>query len=323
MNISTRPYENDLYGHASYSSRGSTPPYSQNQSTPYQNIPLTTGDVRNIPASPQPLPRDELNQISTISPATNPAYVVTVQGRERYSIPATPYGFERSSIPATPYGFTQSSIPARPYDTNTHQIPGKEEISQDSTAPGGIGQIDGAGRVNAAEDSVSKAYNNPAEGLLNGLTEQDIRLLTELQKTDTEVRAHEMAHIAAGGQYVTSVAKLELRKGPDGRNYAVGGEVSIDTSPIPGDPRATAEKMRQIQMAALAPASPSNQDRKVAARAAALGAKAMSELMLQQTKERTSDNEFQAFGNRQAADSYSRINGMPLESQKFKTSIYA
>ncbi|MBI9090023.1 MAG: SprA-related family protein [Desulfobacterium sp.] len=113
-----------------------------------------------------------------------------------------------------------------------------------------------------------------------GLTEGELKLVQALKRTDTEVRAHEMAHISAGGQYVTSGAKLEYTRGPDGINYAVAGEVSIDTSAIPGNPRATMEKMRRIKAAALAPASPSAQDRKVAANAAATSASAAGELIM-------------------------------------------
>ncbi len=148
------------------------------------------------------------------------------------------------------------------------------------------------------------------------LSEQELKLLDELQKSDTEVRAHEMAHVAAGGQYVTSGAQLEYRKGPDGKRYAVAGEVSIDTSAVSGDPEATVEKMRQVQRAALAPASPSSQDRKVAASAGALAAEALSELIMLQATERTKGNENKAFGSiRQAADSYSKISAMPIEPQ--------
>ncbi len=146
------------------------------------------------------------------------------------------------------------------------------------------------------------------------LTEQEIRLVEELKSRDAEVKAHEMAHIAAGGQYITSGARLSYQKGPDGINYAVGGEVSIDTSPIPGDPEATARKMRQVQQAALAPASPSSQDRKVASRAASQAAKALSELMLLQVKERVSANEDQAFGSqKKAAESYAGIASIPVQ----------
>jgi hypothetical protein len=121
-----------------------------------------------------------------------------------------------------------------------------------------------------------------------------VKLLEQLKKADREVRSHEMAHVAVGGRYVTSGARLEYRRGPDGRNYAVAGEVSIDTSPVPGDPRATAEKMRAVQRAALAPASPSAQDRRVASRAASEAAQATAELMLLQSRARVAGQEVSA-----------------------------
>jgi hypothetical protein len=70
---------------------------------------------------------------------------------------------------------------------------------------------------------------------------------------------------------------LEFTTGPDGQQYAVGGEVKIDTAPIAGDPEATIEKMRTIQAAALAPANPSAADRAVAAKAAQMAIEARVE----------------------------------------------
>jgi hypothetical protein len=67
-------------------------------------------------------------------------------------------------------------------------------------------------------------------------------------------------------------------RGPDGAQYAIGGEVSIDTAPVDGDPQATIEKMRTVRAAALAPAEPSPQDRAVAAQAMQLMLQAQSEL---------------------------------------------
>ncbi len=99
------------------------------------------------------------------------------------------------------------------------------------------------------------------------LSWEERKLLNELRERDRKVRQHEMAHIAAGGQYVISGPRYKFVKGPDGRMYAVGGEVKIDTSPVPGDPEATIRKMEQVYRAALAPADPSPQDRMVAAEA--------------------------------------------------------
>lgn len=91
-------------------------------------------------------------------------------------------------------------------------------------------------------------------------------IVTELQTRDREVRAHEQAHMAAGAG-LTGGASYTYQTGPDGQRYAVGGEVSIDTGAIAGDPSATIEKAEQVRKAALAPANPSAQDLSVAASA--------------------------------------------------------
>jgi hypothetical protein len=109
--------------------------------------------------------------------------------------------------------------------------------------------------------------------------------IRELQMRDREVRAHEAAHAAAGGAHAGAPA-YDYERGPDGRTYAVGGSVSIDISPIPGDPQATQQKARQIRAAALAPAQPSAQDMKVAQQAQAMAAQARSEIAQEQTAER-------------------------------------
>ena len=112
----------------------------------------------------------------------------------------------------------------------------------------------------------------------NNLTDEEKQEVADLKKRDTEVRAHEQAHVAAGGQYVRGGPSYKYESGPDGKRYAVGGEVSIDTSPVPGDPRATIAKMQVVKRAAFAPAQPSGQDRAVAAQASQEQAKAQREL---------------------------------------------
>jgi hypothetical protein len=102
--------------------------------------------------------------------------------------------------------------------------------------------------------------------------------LAQLKARDSEVRAHESAHIAAGGRYITGGASYTYQKGPDGGQYAVGGEVGIDSSPVPGKPEETAEKMRIVRAAALAPSDPSAADLSVAASAAQVEAEALSEI---------------------------------------------
>ena len=109
-------------------------------------------------------------------------------------------------------------------------------------------------------------------------TSSEYRAVQELKQRDREVRQHEQAHIAAGGSHVRGGAQYQYERGPDGRFYAVGGEVQIDTAPVPGDPAATIRKLEAVQRAASAPADPSGQDRSVAAAAARGIAEARAEL---------------------------------------------
>ena len=94
--------------------------------------------------------------------------------------------------------------------------------------------------------------------------QQDAEQIKELKARDTEVRIHEQAHATVGGQYAGSPS-YEYQRGPDGTNYAVGGEVQIDVAEIKGDPKATIEKMQTVRAAALAPQEPSSADRSIAA----------------------------------------------------------
>jgi hypothetical protein len=108
--------------------------------------------------------------------------------------------------------------------------------------------------------------------------------ISKLQIRDQEVRAHEAAHAAAGGSYA-GAPSFSFERGPDGRSYAVGGEVNIDISPVAGDPQATLQKAQQVIAAALAPAQPSGQDMKVAQRAQSMAATARAELGAQQPEQ--------------------------------------
>ena len=113
---------------------------------------------------------------------------------------------------------------------------------------------------------------------------ESARGLEELKARDREVRAHEQAHIAAGGQHVRGGARFSYQRGTDGRYYAIGGEVSIDTAPVHGDPQATLRKAQAIQSAALAPLEPSSQDRTVAARARQMATQARIEIAQQRSQ---------------------------------------
>ena len=58
------------------------------------------------------------------------------------------------------------------------------------------------------------------------LTSGEEQLVKELEARDAEVKAHDAAHQSAGGG-MTGAATYTYQQGPDGKMYAVGGEVSI------------------------------------------------------------------------------------------------
>lgn len=111
---------------------------------------------------------------------------------------------------------------------------------------------------------------------------KDERLeLEKLKRRDAEVRAHEQAHVSAAGNLAQGGANFSFETGPDGKRYAVGGDVSIDTSAVAGDPQATLRKAQQIRKAASAPVNPSAQDRSVAAQASTMEVQARAEMAQQ------------------------------------------
>ncbi len=128
----------------------------------------------------------------------------------------------------------------------------------------------------AQEQGGTQAANQTAQ-----LSEGERKQIEQLKKQDAEIHRHEQAHAAASGQYA-GAPKYGFTTGPDGQRYANSGHVSIDVTPVAGDPKATIEKMTIVQRAANAPAEPSGADRSVAAKAAA--AKQTVQLQLAELK---------------------------------------
>lgn len=114
-------------------------------------------------------------------------------------------------------------------------------------------------------------------------------MVKELQARDREVRAHEQAHMAAGAG-LTGGATYSYQQGPDGQRYAVGGEVSIDTSTAAGDPETTIKNAETVRRAALAPSNPSAQDMAVAAAATQTITTAQAELARSESSANSSDD---------------------------------
>ena len=120
------------------------------------------------------------------------------------------------------------------------------------------------------EYSPGKKYALPVDDkvpvLSNSLSDEEEAMLRELEARDIAVRAHEMAHMAAGAG-LTSGASFTFQRGPNGRQYAIGGEVQIDMS-SGSTPEDTLNRAKRILSAASAPTDPSAADAAVAMQAA-------------------------------------------------------
>lgn len=147
----------------------------------------------------------------------------------------------------------------------SHAIENKEEQNQSVEANAKRGE----GASGPDDESGNK---DKSEQLL------EAQQIQSLKRRDREVRAHEQAHASVGGSS-TGAPLYTFEVGPDGKKYAVGGEVSVDTSSVSGDPQATITKMQKVYSAALAPANPSSQDYRVAASASRAILQAQTDIM--------------------------------------------
>lgn len=132
--------------------------------------------------------------------------------------------------------------------------------------------------INDKEDDEKASDSSESDSRAEDV--QQARVINQLQRRDQEVRAHELAHAAVGGS-LTGAPNYTFETGPNGKKYAVEGEVSVDLSIVAGNPAATITKMQKVHAAALAPANPSAQDTKIAASAIQIILQAQSELQQQ------------------------------------------
>lgn len=188
--------------------------------------------------------------------------------------------------------------------TVIHNVPRHGEAGTvPRPSPDGVEEsIEAVDKVAEKRDGGTRTTHRTAASPEQQLSPEQQREVQQLQNRDREVKAHEAAHMAAAAGLVRGGMSFSYQTGPDGRRYAVGGEVSIDSSAVAGDPQATIEKARQIQAAALAPAEPSGQDRAVAASAARMAAEARVELIEQRRAE--ADESPVNVSTRSALDAY-------------------
>lgn len=139
-------------------------------------------------------------------------------------------------------------------------------------------------------ETLPRSEGTQAPAATKTLSPEQQRVVRELQAIDRKVREHEAAHLQAGRGVVTSGANFGYVYGPDGRQYAVSGEVGIDTSPE-RKPEANIDKGERIQAAALAPRDPSQQDYRVAAVGVELESQGRADLARQQAEQRAVEAE--------------------------------
>ena len=133
------------------------------------------------------------------------------------------------------------------------------------------------------QDSKNDESEKKWQKSYNELTTEEKREVNELQARDTEVRAHEAAHQAAGGG-LAGGASFSYQRGPDGKMYAIGGEVPISFKEG-RTPEETIANARQVKAAAMAPANPSPQDYAVANTATMMELKAEQQLQKEKQAE--------------------------------------
>ncbi|MEW9897507.1 putative metalloprotease CJM1_0395 family protein [Chitinivorax sp. PXF-14] len=161
----------------------------------------------------------------------------------------------------------------------TPQTRGQGQVASGDQAKG-QGGTDKASAGNSSQDSQQVDQTN----------------IAQLKARDSAVRAHEQAHIAASGGLAEGGPSFVYQRGPDGKNYAIGGEVNIDASPG-RTPQETITKAQLVRAAALAPADPSPQDRSVAAHATQMELQARAELLTQGSQQTAKSRELNGDSN--------------------------
>lgn len=140
------------------------------------------------------------------------------------------------------------------------------------------------GEAAGRQDAQSAPPTRGATGAVKEMPAGDQAKVNELKERDREVRQHEAAHLSAAGAYARSGPQYSYQTGPDGRQYAIGGEVEMDTG-RESDPRRTITKAQTVRGAAMAPANPSAQDFAVASQMTQMEMDARKELQQAQKKE--------------------------------------
>ena len=198
------------------------------------------------------------------------------------------------------------------------------------------GNNESSGQDSEQNDSENSADSKQGRDSTSNSQKSDAEVVAEkevirsLESRDKEVRNHERAHASVGGAF-TGAPNYSYETGPNGKKYAVEGEVSVDLTPIAGKPKETIAKMNKVQAAALAPTDPSSQDIRVAASAASIILEAQAELVnananAENTEEEYKDGDLfrdktilqsdESFANNESSKAFDRQIEQTLSAQE-------
>ncbi len=171
--------------------------------------------------------------------------------------------------------------PMAPHHPETQWPTGGDPEEQQTPQPTSAERANGPDAEERESRHGTRAHRS-SEAALQDPSSPEYHELQGLKTRDREVRAHEMGHLAAAGPHARGGPSYDYERGADGRQYAVGGHVNIDTTPVPGNSEATLRKAETVRRAALAPAEPSPQDRRVAVDAVSMATEARMEIAAEQ-----------------------------------------
>jgi len=126
-----------------------------------------------------------------------------------------------------------------------------------------LGELDKIDTQNIQAQSFREDYFDISNS--NNYDKQDFaRVLDKFKTTDHNIRSHEQTHATIG--HTTAPISYTYQEGPDGKLYAVGGSVRLDTS-IPKDPKEAEIKLDQIEKSVNAVSNQSGADSNIALQA--------------------------------------------------------
>ena len=127
------------------------------------------------------------------------------------------------------HNFTRAEAPANVQEDNavrieSGNIPTDDNAAYASISPEAIALYNAEQQTGDGSESGREGNSQTGE---EELTQQEQREVSELKTTDAEVKAHENAHKAAAAGLSTSAPNYEYETGPDGKEYAVAGDVNV------------------------------------------------------------------------------------------------